>query len=43
MLNNKEISEDAADLVTKMLQRDPVKRISALEAINHPWVLKYSK
>ena len=33
----KEFSEDLRDLVKKMLMKDPDQRISALEAMNHPW------
>ena len=43
LVNDKTIDEEAGDLLTKMLCRDPVKRISAVEAINDPWVIKYSK
>lgn len=33
------ISESAKDLVKKMLERDPKKRISAHEVLCHPWIL----
>ena len=33
-----DVSEEAKDLVTKLLKYDPSERISALEAINHPWI-----
>eukprot|EP00358_Blepharisma_japonicum_P003847 CAMPEP_0202951866 /NCGR_PEP_ID=MMETSP1395-20130829/34181_1 /ASSEMBLY_ACC=CAM_ASM_000871 /TAXON_ID=5961 /ORGANISM="Blepharisma japonicum, Strain Stock R1072" /LENGTH=231 /DNA_ID=CAMNT_0049660259 /DNA_START=701 /DNA_END=1393 /DNA_ORIENTATION=+ len=31
-------SDEAKDLITKMLQKDPKKRITAEEALNHPWI-----
>ena len=33
----KMISEDAKDLVTKLLESDPSDRISLDEALKHPW------
>ncbi|KAJ7969696.1 putative Calcium-dependent protein kinase [Quillaja saponaria] len=33
------ISESAKDLIEKMLQRDPKKRISAHEVLCHPWIV----
>jgi len=36
----KKISKDAIDLIKKMLEYDPKKRISADIAINHPWIKK---
>lgn len=33
----KDISDDAIDLVTLFLQVDPKKRITASEALQHPW------
>ena len=35
----KDISEDAKDLIRKLLERDQKKRISAKEAFNHKWFL----
>lgn len=32
------VSDEAKDLVQKLLQKDPEKRITLIEAINHPWV-----
>lgn len=32
-----EISDEAKDLITKMLSKDPAKRLSILDALNHPW------
>uniref|UniRef100_A0A1J3HNX3 non-specific serine/threonine protein kinase n=5 Tax=Noccaea caerulescens TaxID=107243 RepID=A0A1J3HNX3_NOCCA len=32
------ISESAKDLVRKMLTKDPKKRISAAQALEHPWI-----
>ncbi|CAI2386550.1 unnamed protein product [Moneuplotes crassus] len=37
------IEEEAGDLLQKMLERDCRKRISIIDAMNHPWVIKYSK
>ena len=31
------VSDEAIDLLSKMLVYDPAKRISAAEALNHPW------
>ena len=33
-----EVSDAAKDLVQGMLQNDPEQRISALDALNHPWI-----
>jgi calcium-dependent protein kinase len=33
-----DISEEAKDLVRKMLEYDPAKRISAAEALQHKWI-----
>ncbi|CAH2078317.1 unnamed protein product [Thlaspi arvense] len=33
------ISESAKDLVRKMLTKDPKKRISAAQALEHPWII----
>ena len=35
------ISEEARDFVTKLLNRDPVKRPTADEALKHPWIAKH--
>lgn len=32
------VSDEAKDLVQKLLQKDPEKRITLIEAINHPWI-----
>lgn len=34
------ISEEAKDLITRMLNQNPVKRISAEQAFNDPWIQK---
>lgn len=31
------MSEDGKDFLTKLLETDPVKRISASDALKHPW------
>mmetsp|Transcript_2721 Transcript_2721/g.4243 ORF Transcript_2721/g.4243 Transcript_2721/m.4243 type:complete len:389 (-) Transcript_2721:86-1252(-) len=36
-----EVSEEAKDLVLKMVEADPQKRITAAEAMLHPWILRY--
>lgn len=38
----KKISEDAKDLITKMLTVDPEKRIKIDEIIKHPWISNVS-
>ena len=32
------LSEDARDLLSKMIVVDPNKRITAFEALKHPWI-----
>ncbi|KAG5188569.1 hypothetical protein JKP88DRAFT_347858 [Tribonema minus] len=32
------VSEEAKDLINKMLERDPSKRLTAAEALEHPWL-----
>ena len=32
------VSDAAKDLVSKMLEWQPDRRISAIEALNHPWI-----
>jgi len=34
-----DISEDAKNLVRNLLQVDPIKRLTAEQALNHPWIL----
>jgi len=34
----KMLSSQCKDLIQKMIQVDPNKRISAKEAMNHPWI-----
>jgi calcium-dependent protein kinase len=34
------ISNEAKDLIRQMLTFDPMKRISALDALNHEWIKK---
>ena len=39
-INNKQylsLSQNAKDLITKLLKYNPQERITALEALNHPW------
>lgn len=35
-----EVSDEAKDLVKKLLAYDPAKRISAADALMHPWIKK---
>jgi serine/threonine protein kinase len=32
------VSSEGKDLIQKMLEKDPEKRIKLAEAFNHPWV-----
>ena len=32
------VSGDARDLLKRLLRRDPAKRMTALQALDHPWV-----
>ena len=36
----KNISKEAVDMIKKMLTYDPNNRISAEDALNHPWIKK---
>ena len=38
-VNNPNLSKDAKDLMSLMLQIDPKNRISASEAYAHPWII----
>jgi len=35
---NVDVSEDAIDLLKRMLEKDPNKRITALDCIKHKWI-----
>jgi serine/threonine protein kinase len=35
-------SEEAKDLIIKLLEKNPKNRITAIEALKHPWIVKYS-
>ena len=39
----KKISHSAKDLVCKMLEYDPAKRISSQEAMEHPWIKSFPR
>ena len=39
----KSISRDCIDLLKKLLTFDPTKRITAEEALNHPWIKRETK
>lgn len=34
------LSDEARDFITKLLKTDPKKRMTAEEALNHPWLKK---
>ena len=36
-------SEEVLDLIRKLLEKDPKKRLSAVEALEHPWFEKMDK
>jgi len=38
-----DISADAKDLVSKMLEYDQEKRYSAMEALQHKWILMHTQ
>ncbi len=38
-----DVSDEAQDLVRKCLTYDPAKRVSAEDALQHPWFTKYAK
>lgn len=39
----REVSAEAKDLLTKMLEKDKNKRLSAEECLNHPWLQKVTQ
>lgn len=39
----KGVSSDAIDLVKKLLEKDPTARLSAEEALSHPFILKHDR
>ncbi len=39
----KDFSNECKDLLNKLLEADPKKRLSASGALNHPWVREYSR
>jgi len=38
-LSNAKIRSDCRDLLGKLLERDPERRITAPEAMQHPWMM----
>lgn len=38
-----DVSDDAKDLVRKLLTYDPAKRISAQDALQHPWIKSFTQ
>lgn len=36
------ISPEGKDFITKCLQTEPLKRLTAVEALDHPWMLKFT-
>jgi len=39
----KSLSENAIDLLQKMLHKDPLKRIDMIGVFEHPWMIKYER
>lgn len=39
----KMVSEECKDLISKMLVRDPKKRLSAVQVLDHPWFMKFAQ
>ncbi len=37
----KSISNEAMDFISRMLQVDPTRRMTAVQALNHPWIVKH--
>ena len=35
----KSVSDEAKDLIRKLMEIDPKQRLSAKEALNHPWII----
>ena len=42
ILNEKDCSEEAKDFINKALQKDIKNRLTVDEALNHPWIKKFS-
>jgi serine/threonine protein kinase len=38
----KNVSKEAKDLIKKLLTYDPAERISAEQALKHPWIADHS-
>ena len=38
-----QVSDDATDLVKRMLVVHPHKRVTALKALNHPWISDFDE
>lgn len=36
-------SRESRDFIRRLLQKDPRKRMTAKQALNHPWIVKYNK
>lgn len=39
----KDVSSDCKDLIKQLLIKDPTKRITIKEALNHPWFKPFDK
>jgi aurora kinase len=35
------LSFEVCDIISKLLQKDPIKRINLEDVLNHPWIIKY--
>jgi serine/threonine protein kinase len=37
------LSKEVCDLIRKLLQKDPNKRLSTEDVMKHPWIQRYNK
>lgn len=43
LVSEGKLHEDAGEMLSKLLERDLTKRLTPVEAINQPWIIKYTK
>jgi calcium-dependent protein kinase len=43
LLEKQNVSEEVKDLIKKLLVMDPGKRLPLLDALQHPWIVKYKE